>query len=445
MKLDAFIPGFLKKIDTYLLKHHPNLWITNVHYVLFYTLILDVVLFALANMFGYSLTDDIPDVEVPLMLMILPAILVFVFWFIKQARYNVDKNFGRSNLLHDYQNFIVYFVVIFLFYSVAAIIPHSLIYKVQNAVSTEELNEDIDKLNTGYVYFTGYGIEENDNVIEIESRSEYVYQYDRYYSYPEEYEEYEKEIVSKETALLEIEDFIKIYNKYTVEKIVFNPQEVLKKALKNESIDLYYSGDYYYSYNENVDWKLQKMYRIHNGNYGYMLSDSDYLKVIFALVGMLALITWIFKNVHWKNFLAAGITVILSPFIMALVGLILFVVLDVSNSFDEEAILIVIILFNLVAFLWFIIPYAQQRYSYMSVINGVLLQGWAPFSVFVYSALLIQINRHNYYYNDAYYDYWEYWESYLENTYWLGWGVAILSIALMKPFYKRMWALPKGK
>jgi len=446
MKLDAFIPGFLKKIDNYLLKNHPNLWITNIHFVLFYTLLLDGVLFFLANMFGFSLTDDIPDVEVPLLLMILPAVLVFVFWFIKQARYNVDKNFGTSNIAHDYQNFIIYFVVIFLFYSVAAIIPHSLIFKVKNAVSTEQLEHDIDILNQGYVYFDGYNVVSNEGEIEVYSRQEFVYRYENNYDTEESYEYYGVETISERKALGEIEAFIKTYNKYTIHKIKKNPQEILSLALNGEG---YYLYDYeiydYDSYRENVDWKLEKMHRIHSDNYGYMLSDTNYLKVIFAMVGILALVTWMFKNVHWKNFLAAGITVILSPFLMALVGLFLFVVIGVRND-EGVAIMFVIILFNLASFLWWVIPFAQQRYSYMSVINGMLLQLWTPFSVFVYSALLIEINRHSYdYYDEFYYDYWDYWNEFLVNTYWIGWGVLIISIVIMKPFYKRMWALPKGK
>ena len=125
MTIDSLIPKFLKRIDAYLLKNYPNLWITNVHFALFYVIVLNVLLYAATAASGYSLTDPIPDVETPFALMILPAVLVFVFWFIKQARYNVDKNFGKSKLVHDYQNFFVYILVIGLFYSVSAIIPHT--------------------------------------------------------------------------------------------------------------------------------------------------------------------------------------------------------------------------------------------------------------------------------------------------------------------------------
>ena len=458
MKLDAFIPGFLKKIDDYLLKNHPNLWVTNIHYVLFFTLLLDGVLFALVNLFSYQLTEDIPDIEVPFMLMILPAVLVFVFWFIKQARYNVDKNYGKSHIGHDYQNFLIYFVVIFLFYTVAAVIPHALVFKVKTAISTEELEEDIENLNKGYVYFTNdnSSFDEYYDIITIESRPNYVYTPG---SYDREYDEYGNYIrtpekIKRNEALLEIEDFIKAFNKYTLEKIHYNPQEVLAAFINNgiKGTDDYYGGHNYFYEMDNIDWKIEKMYRMKQGTYGFALEDSIYLKIIAVFMGLLALATWVFKNVHWKNFLAAGITVILSPFIMGLVGLILFVVIDVGYQSDDIAILIVIVLFNLASLLLFLIPYLQQRYSYMSVINGMLIQLWTPFSIFIYSILTFEILRNSYYYDyydgygyGGYYSYWDYYGTYLENTYWIGWGVALVSIALMKQFYKRMWALPKRK
>ena len=99
MTLDSFIPKFLKKLDAYLLRKYPNLWVTNIHFVVFYTLIFDFILYGLTRLQGFDITDPSSDTDTPISLMIVPAVLIFVFWFIKQARYNVDKNYGRSNIL----------------------------------------------------------------------------------------------------------------------------------------------------------------------------------------------------------------------------------------------------------------------------------------------------------------------------------------------------------
>ncbi len=428
--VDRFIPSFLKKLDDYLLRNYPNLWVTNVHYVLFYTLILDAILFGFSWMFGFSLKDPVPEIELSFALMIVPAILVLVFWFIKQARYNVDKNFGKLSLLRDFQNYLVYFVVIFAIYTVASVIPFTLVSKVKNSITTEELMEDVKTLNQGYVYFDGYGVFSEYGEITLH-RMEYVYLYDYEYGYESNDmygSEYGETTISRGQALHEIESFIKTYNKYTYNELDYRPEEVLDDALSGYSVGIYFDD-----YRESVDYKLEQIYYMKESPWAIMQFEEAYLKLIFAIVGVLALITWMFKNVHWKNFLSAMLTVILSPIPMVLVGLILFELLNVSQ--DVEPVLGVIIAVNLAAILITIIPWVNQKYSYMGVICGMLLQLWTPFSVFIYSVMIIEVNNY----------YWYNWEDFLENTYWIGWGVMLLSIVIMKPYYKRMWALPKRK
>jgi hypothetical protein len=82
----------------------------------------------------------------------------------------------------------------------------------------------------------------------------------------------------------------------------------------------------------------------------------------------------------------------------------------------------------------------------MSVINGILLQLWLPFSVFFYSLMVYDTSRRGYdYYSGNYEEYHNWWESYLMSTYWIGWALLLISIPVMKRFYKYMWALPKSK
>ena len=447
MTIDSLIPKFLKRIDAYLLKNYPNLWITNVHFALFYVIVLNVLLYAATAASGYFLTDPIPDVETPFALMILPAVLVFVFWFIKQARYNVDKNFGKSKLVHDYQNFFVYILVIGLFYSVSAIIPHTLISNVKNAISLEELNEDINTLDHGYPFFDSGHLsvsEKDSSKIHIQNSPKFIYT-DYYYDFVDEDRGRRQTTIDRRQALIEIEAFITTYNKYTDQKIDLTPQHVLELSLTNQEV-LY--NNYYWNYTRPVDWKIERIQRIHRNRLEFSLYNPVYLKAIFVIIGVLAMLTWIFKNVHWKNFLSAGITIILSPFIMGVVALILYGLIRLDNYHEELGIVTVILFFNLISVLWFLIPYLKGKYSYMSVINGILLQLWSPFSIFVYSFIFMRLNRRRYYYDSYYYGYTEsdrFWDNYLESTYWIAWAVALISIPLMKRFYKRMWATPKNK
>ena len=61
--------------------------------------------------------------------------------------------------------------------------------------------------------------------------------------------------------------------------------------------DEYFTFRNYGGYQSAVDHKLNKVYRIYRNTDGPMLTNYDSLKVLFGVVGMLALITWMFKNV----------------------------------------------------------------------------------------------------------------------------------------------------
>ena len=85
--------------------------------------------------------------------------------------------------------------------------------------------------------------------------------------------------------------------------------------------------------------------------------------------------------------------------------------------------------------MWFLIPALNKKYSYMSVINGMLLQLWAPFSVFMYSVMVYDSKFKYYDYNSEDYEaFTQLWESYLLSTYWIGWGILLISIPAMKRF-----------
>ncbi|MFT6499960.1 MAG: hypothetical protein ACJASQ_000067 [Crocinitomicaceae bacterium] len=436
MTLDSFIPKFLKKLDAYLLRKHPNLWVTNIHYVVFYTLIFDSILYGLTRLKGFDITGPLSDPDTPISLMIVPAVLIFLFWFIKQARYNVDKNYGRSNIGHDYQNFFVYVVSIFLITSTIFVIPQGLSDNMKSAIPLEQLDSDTEKLNNGYAYFTKSVSFVNDEIV---SRRSPIYIYKRDY-YADR--GMNKTVpVNREMALKEIKMFISTYNKYSDDKLAITPLQVFKTAQSHQAVNL----NNYGRYDARVNYKLERMYSIYRNRNAALLSNSDFLKFIFGIVGFLALATWIFKNVHWKNFLAAGITILLSPLAAGVIAVILYSLLQLNDT-GPNAAFAVIILVNFFSFLWFIIPVLNKKYSSMSVINGILLQLWLPFSVFFYSLMVYDTSRRGYdYYSDNYEEFHNWWESYLMSTYWIGWALLLISIPVMKRFYKYMWALPKSK
>ena len=433
----------MRNIDSFLMRKYPNLWITNAHHAIFYVLVIDFILWSLASLFRFDIEESIPDVEGLIAIFIIPSIIFLVVWFVKQARYNVDKNYGKSHLGHDLLNFFTYIFVITLFYSVAAVVPHTFQNQVGSSISKEELRKDVDNLNNAYVYFDPYGnnvsqlngdlvVDNNHNYVHLYYRDDEVYDYTE--EIPDEVWEPNRQISRKE-ALREIEKFVLTYNKYTKEDILDSPERILENAIAGRGTHLDYSG-----WREQVDYKIERIHRVQMGKASFMLSDSDYLKVIFAIIGMLALLTWMFKNVHWKNSLATIITVALFPVLIGIIALIMFEIFR-SGRDGEHFGMFLVVLTNLIAIGFCIKAWAGKVYSSFGIVCAMLAQIWAPFMIFVYSMFYISMYRYRY---DYYYG-WNYWADYIENTYWLGWGMAIVSIIILKPFYKKMWAMPRAK
>ena len=176
---------------------------------------------------------------------------------------------------------------------------------------------------------------------------------------------------------------------------------MLKKAQNGRYVH-FKTYDEFGNYIQSVDSKLEKMHRIYKHREGAMFANSDFLKVLFGIAGFLALATWMFKNVHWKSFLAAAITILLSPLVAGVIAVILYSLLYFGDNGASPA-YVVIVLLNFISFLWFMVPILNKKYSYMSVINGILLQLWLPFSVFFYSLMVYDTSQSGYdYYSDNY-------------------------------------------
>lgn len=461
------VPKFLRKIDNHLLYRAPQLWITKIHYAVPGALVIAVSLYLITLAFGYNIENDLPDQWDSFGLLLLPALTIFFYWFVIQAQYNVDKNYGRLSLGHDYQNFFSYLIIIFSFFTVMVSIPTGQMTNVDRAVSDEELKEDIRTLNRGYAYFNGdYSVrtyksdepgEYRPAVFNVEP-TEYIdlgYWYDHEYEWSEILQEpvyKEQRQVAYEQAEEEIMAFQKVYNKYTPFDIHWNPEKILGiSGHYDEGTDeFYYDNHSRFNINWNVGSKIEKIWRVKFdlGNFYMSIYDYEFLMVMFAIIGYLALLTWMFKNVHWKNYVAAGITVIVTPLFMGITGLILFEVIDISYQIEEEVILGVIVVLNLITLLFGILPMLRKRYSSFGVICMLLLQFWMPALIMIYGMIGVEIWRDGYY--DYYSDYnWEYisevraWMAQI--LYYGGWIFMIASIALFKKYYAYMWAFPKSK
>jgi hypothetical protein len=447
--IDNLIPPFLKKLDRYLMVNHPNIWVTNLHFVVFYTVILDLILFGLASIGSYSVSGKSPDAELAAGLMILPAVIIFIFWFIKQARYNVDKNYGRSHVGHDLLNFMAYMLCCICFASVVIVVPITIEAKYSNVISPEELHQDADVLNLAYCFFedynhyNSYGVERVNGKIKVQ-RDLYLHLYDYdsdYYGndYLQPHEGLEREeYISEEQAIQEISNFIHVYERYGGSPMGVTPQEVLAMALDEQAWDLNHMHNY--SYYDEPQYKLERISRLQQGQ-GFSLGNDEMLKALFGLFGFLSLMVWMFKQVHWQNYLALVIAGAALPLLGGLIFLFVDQVIGLSHGNEEAFIFVFIVIVHLFTIIFLITTWIGKTYSPAGVVMGLINQIWLPFCFSFYLLIYVDMtwNYESYGYG------WDTYGGLLDMSYWIGWIVCIGSILLLKPYYKRMLNMPRKK
>ncbi|NEP89666.1 MAG: hypothetical protein F6K18_24100 [Okeania sp. SIO2C2] len=108
---DFLNPGFIKRLDRYLLLNHPRLWISKIHYVFYYGLWANVILNFLVFIFfsessqSHLINEFISFIIVIVMLIELAA---FVYWFLKQCLFNIEKEYGNFHFTDGIVEIVVY-------------------------------------------------------------------------------------------------------------------------------------------------------------------------------------------------------------------------------------------------------------------------------------------------------------------------------------------------
>ncbi|HOZ79742.1 MAG TPA: hypothetical protein PLY34_17230 [Ferruginibacter sp.] len=146
MRERFLVPSFLKKFDSWLLKHTPAAWSARTHLVIYYALIV----IAIVTLFCLSAFADArrsSHAEVWSGFIGLTAFTGFVIWLIYLLRFNVFKRFGNWHAWEGLKMFVLYFISIgtMLF---TVFIPFIVDCAVANhSYNDHELVDDINEIN----------------------------------------------------------------------------------------------------------------------------------------------------------------------------------------------------------------------------------------------------------------------------------------------------------
>lgn len=363
--LKFFAPKFLKRLDDRLLLNSPILWISKLHYVVYYTLIMWILTAIIAFVLPINLSDMV-STGIYYTLFTIISIILLCVWLYKNAIFNIESDFGNRKWTDEYKVFFTYFLCIFLMFSSAY--PFSIIYsqRIANQLTDEQMASDINTLNLAEPFFVTNAYhyfqiqyEKKDTIYDAEKDSSYVaetpsyiYKHDinRYISWNKytpyrlvtdstligglltatDQEKVFKQLKSNDAkALQAIQDYYSVLKRYQVDYTEQSPREVLNryKSLCVEPIENlpsdneYYSKSTYYYDNYRMETILRNVCDAKFD--GLFVLNWEFNLFVFYFVFFITLIFMLFKSVRWQQFLITAVSFIVIPILLFILTMIL--------------------------------------------------------------------------------------------------------------------------
>ncbi len=421
---------FYNKINNYLLRNHPNIWITRVHLFAPIGLLIALVLFVVNGLLiPYNLNSNLPDPGWAVVIMIIPVLVYLVYWFVFQARFNVEKSGGKLTLFQEYLNYFIYFFIFLIALLIIVAIPISNELKIHNSISKEDFNKDLEVLNLGNaVVNNNYSLSPLDNNTYSFYQKNYMddYYYSEYdYANSNDGEEIK---VTKASLTNIIDNYYKAINKYSHSYKSYSVDDIIYNNL-NGSLNGDYEYDYYYYdyYNDSPSSKIYRIKRLHNKGWYGDFNEKEVYYIFGILLAVLSLFVWIFKQIHWKNFMFGIISLALTPIFVAILFFFMYEIFRFSEEFGLGLIILGYILFGIIVGL----GYNSKIKQNFAIVIGMYLQLFLPFLPLFIWVLM---------------DYrWYRVDENLDLVYLLGWIIGLTSIAVFKYIYRKMETVPAKK
>lgn len=499
MRERFFIPSFLKKFDTWLLKHTPAAWSARTHLVFYYALIF-IGIITLLCLASLSDARQYSRAELWSSFAALSAFTGFVVWLIYLLRFNVFKRFGNWHPWEGLKMFALYFVSIALIVFAGFIPFITECVTANHSYNDHELVDDINEINLSVAQLEykllpkEFGIDtlelitadttkveryDNDgDVVYVDSTvpdDEVIPDYRKNYSTVSDTIIFHSRI-SQADSLKKLSDSIFIiYNcpDYIFAKAFFAVTESKTKTLTSfeiynrvvkhykqperqallkrmDQLDEKYSLTHYdiseYQEKTYLDKIEEKYYlreivnsieNIAHKKYWWKNNKEAVVRIFFYTSFIITLLLFVFRSCTVKTF-----------FLSLLTGVILLIATAICMgvfNLDDIGALVFILLYYV---LFFAIAGFIKAASVRSAVQGialnftVLLTSFIPFiAVNLYFELLDQYNRRNEIIDDSLYYRQQLYSFYAEIA-----GVVILIILLEPVFrklYKRWYSLPE--
>ncbi len=313
------IPNYLKKIDKYFLLNYPRIWISKIHYIIFYSILANIALNICVLLYPIK-PHHISYLFSTSMILILIEIIFLIRWFYIQTLYNVEKNYGKTSLITGFSEFLIYFFCVFLICSISISFLLTMKMKFSDSMNINQLISDANTLYSEYNRIS-FSIKDVD--------SSHCYK-----------------VVEKYTG-------ITIYNQDVFRDCIWSARRNCKAIL-----DLIDS----------------------DRAYGY---DIDTLRIWHVILFNICIILFAFKHNYWIDFVFSLLYIFVIFLAILLIFVMLDSFLNIKYENEDEVITLIAVPFYSFLLFQSVRVVRSRQYSRFIAINVVVLCFSTPFIVFI--------------------------------------------------------------
>ncbi len=230
-----FAPLFLQKIDKYLFEKYPVIWETNIHYFIFYAIIINLMLMVMGFLIPISQKGVVRFEYNTFELYLLLYIPILIF-----ASFRIVKNL-KFSLYQTFLRFLMCVLIAFLWDFTLKIVPNVIYWRVSMIYDKKQVEEDAfyivkTRLLSDFIQKI-YFLSEREEYLSILRKS--------YFNQHNEIDEILNQIRSNETKIDSIKKYGNGWNGLTktpdnhLDKIIKNYPPILLSHLYNHSNNTY--------------------------------------------------------------------------------------------------------------------------------------------------------------------------------------------------------------
>ena len=444
--LNFIVPKFIKTFDRYLLLNRPFWYITKLHYILYFTVLMWALSFFIGNLLPINILSYNPVASQSIWVFTFSVlgVILFCVWMYHLTIYNNEDRFGRYSKFDDVKLLLVLIVGINLLMSFSYPMQLCMKSRLADTLTDTELASQYNTLNRSHKYITheisdfqfcGYDVHKNVYYEDVKndtnaykdereirdlskfknfrpyypgvnyygrfSFSDIVFghtaskqnEFDTLLLTDQQLENHYKQHSSDKEILMDIDNTLSLCKVYGV-TVLFTAKNYFDNYKQRPTGCQDYMPDYSFVTSEedfeamvDTNSPLAFMNNIYEAKYEriYLLSNS-YLLFGFYFSFIISLLIILFRNNRWQHYLVTAVSFILIGIILSIISMLLFM-----GNFDSVFPTLVLLTWLCCLVMTIVYFFNNTKYKVVYVIASNLVFITLPFAPFLFGMYLHQV------------------------------------------------------